>query len=208
MIMPIPDVTAPACYPGAGSADLAVKQQQLLQLQISSRRPSASSLNLTLNSPISQRRNSRHLIPHHNFEHGGNGGPNNHQDTLGYGSPLASRRSSVGSIASGLYPTPSLPLQSGLNSNFSTSHQSSVSSWTALSQNRRPSVQSMSDIEFIPGAVPKTGQSQKRRGSTFSIASDGLALSTRDRKKAVPSRMMKLGQGYDISTMFHVEPQS
>ncbi|KAI8597624.1 hypothetical protein EDD21DRAFT_436730 [Dissophora ornata] len=76
--VPNVDVAAPACFPGKGAVGLATKQQQLLELQQSSKRPCASSTRPTLQTTMATTMPSmiapsmlqgigktRHLAPHH-----------------------------------------------------------------------------------------------------------------------------------------------
>ncbi|KAF9154266.1 hypothetical protein BG015_001449 [Linnemannia schmuckeri] len=111
-VLPIPaDPTAPACFPGTGPVDFALKSQQLQQFQptSSSRRPSLTpSLTPSLGrvaSPTSPSAVSgRHLIPHHHHHnHLHLGGDSMANNPAGLPSTLLLRRGSVESIAMSLH---------------------------------------------------------------------------------------------------------
>ncbi|KAF9917711.1 hypothetical protein FBU30_000558 [Linnemannia zychae] len=73
-VIPIPtDPTAPACFPGMGPVDFALKSQQLQQFQPSSRRSSLTpsltpSLTRATSSMSPTMASGRHLIPHHHHD--------------------------------------------------------------------------------------------------------------------------------------------
>jgi len=105
--LPPLDPTAPACFPGAGPVDMATKQQQLLELKQSCKRPCSSSTRPTplvsattavatasaLPPILLQNRSGRHLIPHHRHDWNG-------QDPQSMGSCPPSPSTSSSSISS------------------------------------------------------------------------------------------------------------
>ncbi|KAF9208484.1 hypothetical protein BGZ49_008669 [Haplosporangium sp. Z 27] len=197
----IVDVTAPACFPGVGPVDMAAKHQQLLQLQQSSLRRSSAPAD---SSPALQSKRSRHLIPHHNNDYDVSQCSSSvSQEFEAYGSGLVTRSSSVGSITVASTSCPPSPLTASVAYN----DQKSVSSWTTFTQDHQPSIstQSLNEMEFIADTTVMTkAKCPLRRGSNFSFVSDGLPMCTRERRTT--SAKNKLGQGYDISTMFQLGP--
>ncbi|KAF9576582.1 hypothetical protein EC968_006929 [Mortierella alpina] len=209
-----PDVSAPACFPGTGPIDLAVKQQQLAQLQQHCpRRPASMSAPALVTgwatpsaAPTTLTRgHSRHLIPHH------------HRDF----SPAAGGPSGVQEP-----PSPVLqpsPLPSGAHSRRSsaTSALSACSSWTEaitmLSHDPHFSSflsgRSVEEMEILAALSmhrdddddKQGGSSQEQQdNSMFSVVSAYHYLS--ERKGTEPPMPSTFGEGYDISTMFQMGP--
>ncbi|KAF9298235.1 hypothetical protein BGZ88_007438 [Linnemannia elongata] len=183
-VLPIPaDPTAPACFPGTGPVDFALKSQQLQQFQptSSSRRPSLTpSLTPSLSrvtSPTSPTTVSgRHLIPHHhhrNHMHMSTDSMSNNPASLS--STLMLRRGSVESIAMSLHslnngPSSTHLLRRGSVESMTMSlydyertNASSSNNWTMPTSNndRRMSIsgRSMDEMEVVVVSSSRNGES-------------------------------------------------
>ncbi|CAO3568128.1 unnamed protein product [Mortierella alpina] len=210
-----PDVSAPACFPGTGPNDLAVKQQQLAQLQQQcSKRPasmlapvSATGLTTLSASPAMLMRggHGRHLIPHH------------HRDF----NPAVGGPSGAPSPPSPVLQSSPLPSDGHSRRSSATSALSACSSWveaiTMLSHDPHFSSsllsgQSMEEMEIFAALSMhcdhtqggSSHEQQQEDNSMFSVVSAYHYLS--ERKGTEPPMPSTFGEGYDISTMFQMGP--
>ncbi|KAF9985013.1 hypothetical protein BGZ75_003407 [Mortierella antarctica] len=215
-----PDVSAPACFPGTGPIDLAVKQQQLAQLQQHcARRPASKSAPASITSLAKQPASStmltrgygRHLIPHHHRDF------NLAAAAAAGGVPSGTQEEPLSPV---LQPSPP-PSESHSRRSSATSALSACSSWTeAIAMfSHDPHVssslsgRSIEELEILAALSSmhcdtreggSTDEQQQQDNSMFSVVSAYHYLS--ERKGTEPPMRSTFGEGYDISTMFQMGP--